>query len=79
MQFIIAKGDRKREIEGPFSMCGSREDFVNLIRSLQETIGNPESDRDESHGWFRSGITYGWLSVVELPPPLTPNMIADPF
>jgi hypothetical protein len=79
MKFIIGKGARKREIEGPFGMCGSREDFVQLIRSLQETIGNPKTEREESHGWFQHGITYGWLNIVELPSEMPPNCVPEPW
>lgn len=54
MKLIIAKDGIKREIEGPFDLCLSRE----VARWLRDQLR--QADHDEFH--------YGWVKVSEEPP-----------
>lgn len=64
MKIIIEQGKRKRLLEGPFRICGSREDLEMLIRCLQTEV---------------QSFTYGWIDIVQLPPPPEPNTEPEPW
>jgi len=47
MRFQIAKGTKKREIQTPFGICASREDFESLARQIR---GRVSEDPDWTFG-----------------------------
>jgi hypothetical protein len=53
VRIIISAHGVKREIVGPYSVCGSTADLKSL--------------RDALNGFFESGAVYGWVDVVEKP------------
>ena len=62
MKFVIAAPGAKRQIDGSFEICASREDLKHLVQVLQ--------DRLADEAWV-----YGWIRVPEpgyVGPPNTP-------
>lgn len=53
MRLVISKDRVKREIEGPFSVCASREDLHCLGRELIAIAAKMEAE----------GTTYGWQRI----------------
>ena len=51
MKIIIEHYHDKREINGPFNLCASREDFTLI--------------RDAITKWLDNGSSYGWLDIVD--------------
>ena len=49
MKLIISHSRTKRQIDGPFEICGTRED----IESLATQIVSHLSDTHWSYGWIR--------------------------
>ena len=47
MKIIIEHGDTKREINGSFAICGSRNDLQNFVNQLQHHL----SDDSWCYGW----------------------------
>lgn len=56
MRIIIEHGHTKREMFGAFSICGSRDDLLNLARTI---IGECSRDEDRPFG-------YGWVQIRPL-------------
>lgn len=54
MKLVIDHSETKRQIEGAFSLCGSRSDLAELAAQIQNRL------RDES--W-----SYGWMTVYPAP------------
>lgn len=52
MNIVIEYWQDKREINGPFNLCASREDFEKLRDALNQWLDD-------------EGRTYGWLDVTE--------------
>lgn len=52
MKIVIEHHLDKREINGPFNLCASREDFEKL--------------RDLIDKWLDNGSSYGWLNITEI-------------
>lgn len=50
MTIVIEAGESKRQIEGPFNICGSREDLLEIADRILK-----EADKDDFY--------YGWVSV----------------
>lgn len=58
MKIIICHSKTKREINGPFNICGSRADLLQLAEAIQEACGSDEEPR----------MVYGWVNIqVEQP------------
>ena len=53
MEIVISAQGVKREIEGPFALCGSAADFSRL--------------RDALTAFLDNGGSYGWVEVVDRP------------
>lgn len=51
IKFTIDQDGVKRQIEGPFDVCASREDFTML--------------RNRINQWLEGDAVYGWLYVVD--------------
>lgn len=51
MKIIIEHGNAKREINGPFNICGSKEDLCSLRDQLNNQL--------ESHSFI-----YGWVNIL---------------
>jgi len=49
MRVIIQKGDKKREILGPFNFCGSRKDLRKIAKALRKM------PKKASYGWVKIG------------------------
>lgn len=67
MKLIISHSHTKRQIDGPFSICGSREDIELLATQLLRHVEQSE--------W-----TYGWTTIYDkIPTPLvnTPPVAWD--
>jgi hypothetical protein len=58
MKIIIEYDGVKREIEGPFNICGSAAD----LRSLSEQLRGFDPD-----------ASYGWMSIRTTEASITPN------
>lgn len=60
MKIVIGKDGVKREITGPFNICGSKKDLDALVKCIQDT-GVP---------------VYGWVRIVDSEPciPNTPPL-----
>lgn len=52
MRLIFSKDDVKREIEGPFEMCASRADLMELRSQLNNILAKDDTDRRFTYGWF---------------------------
>lgn len=63
MRIVIAAGKSglKREIEGPFSICGSREDIEQLRNEIDRALGQEPR------------FSYGWVEVIPARPAVQPN------
>ncbi len=59
MKIAISAGNKKRQITGPYALCGSREDMLILQRALDYAL---EEERK---------FTYGWVDVSEHAPILS--------
>lgn len=64
MTIIINAQGVKREIEGPYSVCGSTVDLVRLRDALTAALD--------------CGLTYGWVEVAERPV-ITANQHPEPW
>ena len=53
MRIIIEQGSTKRQLDGPFNICASREDLESLVTQLQAKLVDPV--------WC-----YGWIEVAEV-------------
>lgn len=53
MEFIIAQGNRKRRLEGPFGICASRPEFKHLRNQIDTLL-----DREPT-------FSYGWLTIQD--------------
>lgn len=51
MKLVIGSGTIKRQIEGPFAICGSRENLKRLADLITAKL--------DQHGSF----TYGWIEI----------------
>lgn len=60
MRIIINHGGIKREINGPFSIGGTREDLEMMASSIMSYINRSP------------GLVVGWVDIVSLIPPV-PN------
>lgn len=47
MKFIISHSNTKREIDGTFSICASRDDIMKLVEQLRSHL----LDSSWSYGW----------------------------
>lgn len=71
MKFILAKGNKKREIEAPFGLCASREDMESLRNQINEWLDDPGNG---------CGIVYGFLFVNEIKYEMGPsNTVPEPW
>ena len=64
MKIIISAQGVKREITGPYSVCGSTEDFARL--------------RDALSSFLDRGSCFGWVEVTERPPTVA-NQPPEPW
>ena len=67
MKIIISAGNKKREIIGSFSVCGSLADLTLLRDELSSVI-----DRDRP-------FTFGWVDVIPNRPRVLANTPAEPW
>lgn len=58
MKILIDFNGVKREIDGPFWICGNRVDIATMQRTLYDAI--------------EAGHEYGWIAITDNPP-LTAN------
>lgn len=49
MKVIIEHNKTKRKIEGPFNICGSRQDLERIANTINEV--------------FKDGTVYGWVKI----------------
>jgi hypothetical protein len=54
MKIVIEHGKTKRRIDGPWNICGSREDLESLVSQLQRRLSG-----DPFH--------YGWVRIEDKP------------
>lgn len=59
MKLIINHGKVKRQINGPYSICGSKHDFQVLYKAIRRAIDGED-------------FCFGWFDVVDYLP-CTPN------
>lgn len=52
MKYVIDFGSTKREIGGPFGICGSRADLAIIAECIRAALADD--------GW-----AYGWVAVYE--------------
>lgn len=57
MKIVIEKAGVKREIEGPFNICGSPDDLETIVRCIEDA---------DIRG-------YGWVRITAEIEPFTPN------
>ena len=50
MKIVIEHGKTKRMIDGPFNICGSREDLMQIVDEIVQKVTD-------------SGMTYGWVAI----------------
>lgn len=65
MTIIIDSGKTRRQINGTFRICGSRDDLQNLVDTLTETLDNP--------------FIYGWTTVYANTGPKIGEMVPVPW
>lgn len=65
MKIIIEHLHTKRVIEGPFNICGDRQDLITLMDAINETLHN--------------SFSYGWVNITEQKQPSLVNMIPEPW
>ena len=75
MKIIISHGQTKREINGPFNICGSREALLALASQLIWALG--DEDRRFSYGWVTIRPPGATQSVVEGPPSPWDNYVTS--
>ncbi len=51
MKIVINSNKVKRQINGNFSMCASREDFQSLVYRINTKLGG--------------NFTYGWIDIYD--------------
>lgn len=51
VKIIIEHGNTKREINGPFNICGSKQDLNDLKEQLERAL--------------QDDFNYGWVEIVE--------------
>lgn len=64
MKLIIEHGKTKREINGPYNVCGSRDDLTRLSEAIR--------------CFLKEEAAYGWVEVTE-PNPSTTNQKPVPW
>lgn len=69
MKIIISHGNRKREISGAFSVCGSLTDLSILRDELNRALG----ERDNPT------FCYGWVDIIPNRPKLLANTVPEPW
>ncbi len=62
MKIVIEHGKIKREINGPFNICGSNED----LRAVADAI---------SRALESTARSYGWVEIVGTPQRNNPNTL----
>jgi len=62
MKIVIEHSETKREISGPFNLCGSRKDLLRLANQIRKQV---KRKKRFSSGWV-------WLSagpmIINTPP-----------
>ena len=48
MKIVIEHGRTKRQIEGAFNICGSKEDLISIA---QQILGAVHEDNSFAYGW----------------------------
>lgn len=66
MKLIIEHSQTKREINGPFNVCGSRADLLWLADQIRASV---EEER----------FVYGWISITETRQPRCVNVAPVPW
>lgn len=70
MEFILAKGDKKRSITAPFGLCATRDDMISLRDQINAWLADPGNG---------SGVSYGFLFVNELAIEFGPRGRPEPW
>lgn len=52
MKIVIEHGSIKREIDGNFNVCGSKDDLLRFAYKVQEVCNSED-------------FTYGWISISD--------------
>jgi hypothetical protein len=60
MKIIIEHGETKRQINGPFNICGSRDDIYHIVAELSRHLND-------------STWSYGWTYIVDRRQPSIAN------
>jgi hypothetical protein len=75
MRIIISHSRTKRRIEGPFNICGSKQDLLRIADLLIKACHDHPGAHGEGVIRNAAGMSYGWVNITD--PPVEQEILVD--